>query len=181
MKLPLPKLSLRQGLLFGVLGLTLAASAWVWWQDQEGQAQTEDAPAAQSLQMAEPGTPATGTPGAPLDPMASVEGEPPAAGTPVDIFAPRNWLPPPPPPAAEEELAPKEPEAPPLPFKFLGRIEEPGQPDAYLLGRGHRTVLVKVGDFIDGGYQVVKYQGGRLIFLYRPMNVRQELYVGGAS
>lgn len=98
----------------------------------------------------------------------------------ADIFAVRNWEPPQPAmdSAAAQNLPPQ---APPLPFRFLGRIVEPGKGAAFLLTQGDRILSVRVGNSIDGTYQVDKYEGGQLYFLYRPMKIRQSLPIGGES
>lgn len=96
----------------------------------------------------------------------------------VDIFAVRSWEP----PAVAAEMvvaaAPEPPQAPPLPFRFLGRIVDADRGAAYLLDDGSRVIVVGVGDSIGKNYRVEKYENGRLLFRYRPMNVRQALDVG---
>lgn len=114
-------------------------------------------------------------------PLAAVRVMPPPAAAPplgpvADIFAIRNWEPPPPPAAA-----PAPPQAPPLPFIFLGRIAEPGKQTAYMLSEGTRVRVVSVGDSIGENYRVEKFENGQLLFRYRPMNVRQALDVGTKS
>ncbi len=110
-----------------------------------------------------------------LSPMALAQ---PAAAVPlVDIFAMRSWEPPP--VAAEMVVeAPQAPQAPPLPFQFLGRIVDADRGPAYLLADGARVVVVGVGDLIGKNYRVEKYENGRLLFRYRPLNLRQTLDVG---
>jgi len=94
----------------------------------------------------------------------------------ADIFAVRSWDPP---PAAAPLVAPAAPQAPPLPFRFLGRIVEADRGSAYLLADGSRVVVVGVGDMIGKNYRIEKYENGRLLFRYRPLNLRQTLDVGG--
>lgn len=93
----------------------------------------------------------------------------------VDIFAVRSWEPP---PVAAEMVVAEAPQAPPLPFRFLGRIVEADRRPAYLLADESRVVVVRVGDLIGKNYRVEKYENGRLLFRYRPMNLRQALDVG---
>jgi hypothetical protein len=106
-------------------------------------------------------------------------GQPPAtAATPaVDIFAVRNWEPPQP-VMNDATQAAAPPAAPPLPFRYLGKIVEPGKGVAFLLAQGDQVLSVRVGDSIDATYRVEKYEGGQLYFLYRPMKIRQSLPVG---
>lgn len=109
----------------------------------------------------------------PLSPMAMAQ--PAAEAPPVDIFAVRSWEPP---PVAAEIAVETAPQAPPLPFRFLGRIVEADRRPAYLLADGARVVVARVGDPIGADYRVEKYQNGQLLFRYRPMNLRQALDVG---
>lgn len=106
-------------------------------------------------------------------------GEPPSPTAATDIFAVRTWEPPPPP----MDMTPPAPEAPPVPFRFLGRIAEHGQKPAFLLGAAERVMAVRVGDTIDKEWRLENAQGGELIFRYRPLNLRQTLPIsqGGPS
>lgn len=99
-----------------------------------------------------------------------------------DIFAVRTWAPPPPPePEVTKESAPKRPQVPQLPFRFVGKIADPDKPVAFLLGRGDRILSVSVGDVIGGAYLVEKYERAHLYFIYKPMKARQSLFVGSTS
>ena len=46
------------------------------------------------------------------------------------------------------------------------------------LTRGDRVYDVKVGDTLDGIYQVESATGGQLTFNYKPLNQRQALATG---
>lgn len=95
----------------------------------------------------------------------------------ANIFAVRTWEPPPPP----VDTTPLPPQAPPLPFTFLGRIVEPGKAIAFILTQGLRVFVVSVGDQVGGDYRIEKYENGQLLFRYRPLNIRQSLDVGVRS
>lgn len=95
----------------------------------------------------------------------------------ADIFAVRTWEPPPPPPAAEVAATPQ---APPLPFTFIGRITVPGKGVAYMLARDDQVIVAGVGDSIGKDYRIEKFEKGQLLIRYRPMNIRQSLPIGGA-
>lgn len=92
-----------------------------------------------------------------------------------DIFAARTWEPPPPPP---DLSPPPPPQTPPLPFRFIGRITEPGKKPAFLLARGEEVLTVKVGDVIDRVWRLEKFTGGKLKFRYRPLNLLSTLPIG---
>lgn len=98
----------------------------------------------------------------------------------VDIFSVRTWQPPPPPVNLKPE-PPARPQVPPLPFRFLGKIEEPEKELIFLLARGDRVISVSVGQLINGTYLVEKHDAGRLYFIYKPLKVRQSLSVGHQS
>lgn len=101
-----------------------------------------------------------------------------ADAPPVDIFAVRTWEPPPPPPPPP--APPPPPQAPPLPFRFIGRIAG-DQETAYLLATSERVIPVRVGDIIDERYLVDKFEAGQLHLIYRPLQIRQTLFVGTGS
>ncbi|MCX7056770.1 MAG: secretion system X translation initiation factor [Proteobacteria bacterium] len=85
---------------------------------------------------------------------------------------PPAYVPPPPPPP------PPPPMAPPLPFVFLGSYTPGGDATVFFLTRGDRVYDVKVGDTLDGIYQVESATGGQLTFNYKPLNQRQALAIG---
>lgn len=89
----------------------------------------------------------------------------------IDPFRSKTWfIPPPPPPPVKST-------APPLPFQFLGRLVEAGESRVFLNHQG-RYLIVKAGDAINGSYTVEEIGGGRVTFLYRPLNQRQTLSIG---
>jgi hypothetical protein len=119
----------------------------------------------------------SGSPG-PTEPSAS-----PEANGPVDIFAVRSWSAPPAEATPAETTAgaapPAPPEAPPLPFRYLGRLNEPGRATVFFLGDEEDHVLaVRPGDPIGPDYRVGRFREGRLEFIYRPMKAQQFLAVG---
>jgi hypothetical protein len=75
-------------------------------------------------------------------------------------------------------VAPPPPQAPPLPFRFMGRIDESGKSAVFLLVQGDRVLPVHVGERVGGSYRLEKFEGGQLYFRYQPMNVVQTLAVG---
>jgi hypothetical protein len=94
------------------------------------------------------------------------------------LFASHSWyvvpvvpLPPPPPPP--------EPTAPPFPFTFLGSYAPTGEPPVFFLARGDRVIDAHVGDRIDGVYQFESAGNGQLVFVYLPLDIRQNLPAGG--
>jgi len=94
------------------------------------------------------------------------------------LFAQHSWYvmppaaPPPPPPP------PPEPTAPPLPYAFVGSFAPGSDPPVYFLARGDRVIDARIGDRLDGVYQLESAAGGQLVFVYLPLNVRQNLAAG---
>jgi hypothetical protein len=99
----------------------------------------------------------------------------------VDPFAPRTWEPPPVIATPVAPLPPPPPQAPPLPFRFFGRIVDPGQPPSFVLTRGTELITVRVGDRIEPSYRVDKFDGTMLHLVYLPLNIHQTLFIGNAN
>lgn len=87
----------------------------------------------------------------------------------ANIFRAQSWLPPPPPPPP-----PPAPRAPPLPFVYLGQIDE-GERIAVFLGQQQRTLIVRSGDAIDGTYRVESVTPTSASFIYLPLGEQQQL------
>ena len=99
------------------------------------------------------------------------------------LFAQHTWtvivpvrLPPPPPPPP-----PPEPTAPPLPYTFVGSYSPAGAPPVYFLSKGEAVLDVRVGDKLDGVYQLESAEGGQLVFVYLPLNIRQNISAGASK
>ncbi len=89
-----------------------------------------------------------------------------------DLFATRSWQPPPPP-----APPPPKPMAPPLPFKYAGKLlgEEAIR---VFLTQGNTTTLVKQGDRL-GDYDIERVTTSSVVLLYRPLQQQQTLNFGG--
>lgn len=95
--------------------------------------------------------------------------QPPCPVAAANLFKARSWLPPPPP-----LPPPPAPKAPPLPFTYLGQMEDGGS-IALFLGRAQNTLIVRAGDLIDGVYRVEEIVPTRATFVYLPLNELQQL------
>lgn len=101
----------------------------------------------------------------------------------TDAFATKSWsvAPPPSPPAPEAPPAPPPPpQAPPLPFKYMGSMQEAGGRTVWYLLQGERLIVAGAGDVIDSAYRAEGIEGGQLRFTYLPLNQRQTLSIGVA-
>ena len=94
------------------------------------------------------------------------------------LFAQHSWyvLPPAPPPAPPPP--PPEPTAPPFPYTFVGSFAPEGDRPVFFLAHGDRVIDARVGDRLDGVYQFESAAGGQLVFVYLPLNIRQNLAAG---
>ncbi len=109
--------------------------------------------------------------------------EPIRVGAPGDAFSPTSWTPPPPPPpppapvvVAPPPPPPPPPTAPPLPYSFVGMLEDKSRPQAFL-ARGEVLNIVKVGDVIDNSYRVEALSASQVVLTYLPLNQTQTLSV----
>jgi len=95
------------------------------------------------------------------------------------LMAPRGWQPPaPPPPVA---VAPPPPAAPPLPYRYLGRLEGGEGGTTVFLADGSgpqaRPLAVRAGDRI-AQYQVEEVSARGMTLTYLPLNQKQQLLFG---
>ena len=95
-----------------------------------------------------------------------------------DPFGSKSWVivppPPPPPPPAPVEA----PRAPPLPFRFMGQLDDGRGNQTYFLARGTAMLSVSLGETIDSTYLLERVDGGALHFTYLPLRERQSLQFG---
>jgi hypothetical protein len=75
---------------------------------------------------------------------------------------------------------PPVPEAPPLPFKFLGRYIEGGKERVFLQFKDE-SLVVAVGDSVAEDYQVDSLLDGVLTLLYVPLQQKQTLQIGAIN
>jgi hypothetical protein len=101
-----------------------------------------------------------------------------------DAFARLSWLPPPPkvvfvaPPPPPVVV----PTAPPLPFTFVGLLEQglgTSQPKAFLT-RGDALLVVAAGDTVEDNYSIDSITAQQITMTYLPLKTRQVLNVSGA-
>jgi hypothetical protein len=89
-----------------------------------------------------------------------------------DLFATRSWQPPPPP-----TPPPAKPQAPPLPFKYAGKLIEDTTVRVFLT-QGDTTTLVAQGDKL-GNYDIERVTTSSVALLFRPLQEKQTLNFGG--
>ena len=97
---------------------------------------------------------------------------PQSAAAAGELFATRSWQPPPPP-----APPPPQPTAPPLPFKYAGKLIEDHAIRVFLT-QGDTTTLVKQGDRL-GNYDVERVTTASVVLVFRPLQEKQTLNFGG--
>ena len=100
------------------------------------------------------------------------------AGPNQDAFAGRSWVAPPPPVV---EAPPAAPSAPPLPFTYIGKMQEgeTGPLTIYLV-QGEQAYSVKKGDVIDKTYRVESIDTAHIVLTYLPLRIKQTLTFGNS-
>jgi hypothetical protein len=101
-----------------------------------------------------------------------------------DPFAARGWLPPPPPPPPAPVVTvqagpPPAPTAPPVPFRFVGLIEEKAAKPAAFIAKGEALFVVHVGDVVENTYRVESFNSAQVVVTYLPLQQRQTIEVTG--
>jgi hypothetical protein len=71
------------------------------------------------------------------------------------------------------------PTAPPLPFQFIGKLEDSQQLQVFLQN-GERLYVVRAGDVIDDVYKVDRISATEMSLVYLPLKFAQTLSVGSA-
>lgn len=66
------------------------------------------------------------------------------------------------------------PAVPPLPLRFLGRMERQGQPVLFLMW-GEKNIAMKVGDVLEGTYRLEQIKDTQAEFTYLPQGQKQLL------
>ena len=153
-----------------ILGAALAATlAAVWWTSTLEQ--EADSPAAGGRAEApRRARPAAGTASSSAT-LAALEAARPALPEQSGLFHPHSLQPPPPsPPPA----SPPKPHAPPLPFRFVGALEEGGDRAVFLL-EGTQVLMVRAGEQLGSQYRVERITPTSVEFTYLPLKERQIL------
>ncbi len=94
----------------------------------------------------------------------------------VNAFATRSWQPPPPKPVVQKVAEPK---APPLPFRYLGKVMENGTVTAFI-AQDARTYLAHAGDTVLD-YRVEEITPTQMTLVFLPLNEKQTLSFGSTN
>jgi hypothetical protein len=92
------------------------------------------------------------------------------------FYIPPPPVPPPvrqaPAPTRHVEAPPPKPTAPPLPFKFIGRLIDKGTTFVFVSHNG-QSLNLKLGDTAADVYRVERITTSEVVFLYEPLGERQ--------
>ncbi|MBZ9783204.1 hypothetical protein K9857_16870 [Pseudomonas sp. REP124] len=158
-----------------------AAAALTWFSDAFKPAEEAD------VEVAAVATPA----------KASADGKTPAAkaaaapaaikdlGPAGDLFAARSWKAAPTLAVVTEQpvtVAPvvQAPTAPPMPFQFVGRMDDRTDLQVFLQN-GEKIYVVRKGDVIDETWKIERISDMELSLVYLPLHLSQTLSVGSAQ
>jgi hypothetical protein len=169
MRLKTMRISMKQAVLSAAL-LGVAAFVVIDTRDEKPVASAAPAarvsaatPAAQK--RAEPQT----APQSAALPARGALGEPESP-----LFAVQSWQPPP--PKAVAPPPPPPPTAPPMPFRFAGRIVQDGRLSVFL-AKGDTLLTVRQGDTVDGVYRVDSVGDTEIALTYVPLGQKQTIPV----
>ena len=96
-----------------------------------------------------------------------------------DLFASNSWTPPPPPPPKPlPPPPPPPPTAPPIPYNFVGLLQDRAKPTAFL-AKGDNLLVVTAGDTFDGTYRIESVSASEIVLTYLPLNQRQSILIPG--
>ncbi len=124
-----------------------------------------------------PTAPAAGPAWVALQPRETLWQSPQARTAVRDLFAAQSWTPA---PKAVAALSPPAPQAPPVPFAFLGKRHDGSGWDVFL-GRGEHTFIVREGATIESAYRIDTIAPPTLTLTYLPLAKSQTLSIGGAD
>jgi hypothetical protein len=105
----------------------------------------------------------------------------------ADLFAAQSWKPAPvlatvtaeQAAAAAAAMQVVAPTAPPLPFQFIGRLDDRDDVQVFLQN-GEKLYVVRKGDMIDDTYRIVGISATEMNMVYLPLHQSQTLSVGSA-
>lgn len=152
------------------LSVTLAATAQVGFQENK----------AESINPAKVVPVQTQLPNEGGQPEAGAMGRMQFDALEQNPFDAKSWYVPPPPPPPIIAIQPQEPPkptAPPLPFSYVGQMEDENGRVVVYLAHGNRALTVGVGDNIDGHYRLDSIEDAAVQMTYLPLDIKQTLFI----
>lgn len=162
----------RRSVLFIALAGVVAWSAWLAFDEPASDADTDLIEVAKLASRANP--PAVAVAIAPGKPR---EAAPRLALSRANLFPEQTWFVAPPAPPPPSDVPSPPPQAPALPYSYMGRWQEAGQ-TTYYLARGALPVSVRAGQVLDGVWRLEPVTGNQLNFTYLPLDQTRSLRTG---
>lgn len=167
----------RKRLLMFGLATSVAVSAWTYWRQKQ--------PDVLEASVSAPVPKNASTNGSVGFDMVAAMGLKPVrqfslADAGNDPFAAKNWVRTPPPPPPPPPPVVRMPEAPTLPFRYVGRQEQVGSPNTtvFYMSKGQDAYAVRAGELLGSDYRFDGYANGSLQFTYLPLATVQSLPIG---
>lgn len=91
----------------------------------------------------------------------------------ADLFKSHAWYVPPPPKPVVQPVLIEKPKAPPVPYAYMGKMEDTPQGTLIFLSANDKVQLVKTGQVIDGVWKLDKEDANALYFTYVPLGLPQ--------
>lgn len=165
----------------GWVAFFAAAAALAWFPEYFKQADDSDpvvAAVTTPAKVKAPGTSAAASSAAAVAPIKDLS----PAG---DLFAARSWKAAPAPGTVTEQSVVatpvvQVPTAPPLPFQFVGRLDDRSDLQVFLQS-GEKIYVVRKGDVIDETWRIERISKEELSLVYLPLHLSQTLSVGSTE
>jgi hypothetical protein len=174
MSLPIEKKRLMLG---GALMLTLGLSAWLALGMDKVEEGTDVVEAAKPVTAKQNAATRRAERSLSLPILATVRANGQIERHAADIFKSHAWFVPPP-RVVKAVVAPTPP--PPLPFTYLGSLQDHGHKIVFL-SRDQHLFTVRKGEVFDSQYRLEDENGSSIELMYLPLNAKQTLVIKGAS
>lgn len=92
-----------------------------------------------------------------------------------ELFGSQSWQPPPP----KIIAAPVAPTAPPLPYRFAGKLLQEGRLQVFL-SRGDVAIPIKQDEILDGTYRVESIAEDKITLVYLPLGHKESISVSSS-
>ncbi len=92
-----------------------------------------------------------------------------------ELFGSQSWQPPPP----KIIAAPVVPTAPPLPYRFAGKLLQEGRLQVFL-AKGDAAIPIKQGEILDGTYRVESIGEDKITLVYLPLGHKESISVSSS-
>ncbi|MGF6558584.1 hypothetical protein ABIA48_004964 [Pseudomonas sp. S30_BP2TU TE3576] len=157
------------------------AAALAWFPEYFKQADDSDPAVAVVATPAKGKTPGTSAPASTAAAVAPIKDLSPAG----DLFAAHSWKAEPALGTVTEQpvvVTPvvQVPTAPPLPFQFVGRLDDRSGLQVFLQN-GEKIYVVRKGDVIDETWRIERISDEELSLVYLPLHLSQTLSVGSTE